>query len=58
MPLRPGLHVGARAERLESGDSAAFAGDIAHGYAVPDDAAVTARFALTVDEPDVGLDRS
>ncbi len=56
--MRPGLHVGARAERLESGDSAAFAGDIAHGYAVPDDAAVTARFALTVDEPDVGLDRS
>ena len=42
-----------RTERLAVGDSAAFAGDIAHGYATPADAAVPARFALTVFQPHV-----
>ncbi len=47
------LRVGDRTHRLEAGDSAAFAGDVAHGYATPADAATTARFALTVFQPDV-----
>lgn len=51
------LHVGDRTERLGRGDSATFPGDVAHGYAAPDDAATPARFALTVYEPDVGPDR-
>lgn len=51
------LHVGDRTERLGPGDSATFAGDVAHGYAAPDDAAAPAHFALTVYEPDVGPDR-
>ena len=48
------LRVGDRAERLTAGDSAAFAGDVAHGYAAPSDAATPSRFALTVFEPNVG----
>jgi transcriptional regulator with XRE-family HTH domain len=48
------LRVGDRTERLAAGDSAAFAGDVAHGYATPADAAVPTRFALTVFQPHVG----
>lgn len=48
------LRVGDRTERLGTGDSAAFAGDVVHGYAAPADAAAPARFALTVIQPDVG----
>src|SRR3954468_18490697 len=48
------LRVGDRTDRLESGDSAAFAGDVAHGYGTPADAVTAARFALTVFQPDVG----
>jgi quercetin dioxygenase-like cupin family protein len=48
------LQVGDRTERLSTGDSAAFAGDVAHGYATPADAVTPARFALTVFEPNVG----
>jgi transcriptional regulator with XRE-family HTH domain len=48
------LRVGDRTERLEAGDAAAFAGDVPHGYAVPDDAGGPARFALTVHQPSVG----
>ena len=47
------LRVGDRTERLTVGDSAAFAGDVAHGYATPADAAGPARFALTVFQPHV-----
>jgi transcriptional regulator with XRE-family HTH domain len=52
------LHVGDRTERLSVGDSAAFAGDVAHGYAAPGDATGPARFALTVFEPNVGGSRT
>ena len=52
------LRVGDRTERLETGDSAAFAGEVAHGYATPDDAARPARFALTVFQPHVTGSRS
>ena len=48
------LRVGDRTDRLEVGDSAAFDGDVAHGYAAPAGAATAARFALTVFQPDVG----
>jgi transcriptional regulator with XRE-family HTH domain len=48
------LRVGDRTERLRPGDSASFAGDVAHGYASPDDASAPARFALTVFQPHVG----
>ena len=48
------LRVGDRTERLQPGDSAAFAGDVAHGYAAPADAQAPARFALTVFQPSVG----
>src|SRR3954466_15581035 len=48
------LRVGDRTERLGAGDSASFAGDVAHGYASPDDASAPARFALTVFQPHVG----
>jgi transcriptional regulator with XRE-family HTH domain len=48
------LRVGDRTDRLEAGDSAAFAGDVAHGYATPADAEIAARFALTVFQPEVG----
>ncbi len=48
------LRVGDRIERLSAGDSAAFAGDVAHGYAAAPDATTPARFALTVFEPNVG----
>ena len=51
------LRVGDRTERLQAGDSAAFAGDIAHGYATPADASRAARFALTVFQPNVGTGR-
>jgi transcriptional regulator with XRE-family HTH domain len=51
---RVDLRVGDRTDRLEAGDSAAFAGDVAHGYATPADAETPARFALTVFQPDVG----
>jgi transcriptional regulator with XRE-family HTH domain len=51
---RVDLRVGDRTERLEAGDSAVFAGDAAHGYATPADAATPARFALTVFQPHVG----
>jgi transcriptional regulator with XRE-family HTH domain len=51
---RVDLRVGDRTDRLEAGDSAAFAGDAAHGYATPADAETAARFALTVFQPDVG----
>ncbi|GAB3192710.1 XRE family transcriptional regulator [Geodermatophilus arenarius] len=47
------LRVGDRTERLGSGDSAAFAGDVPHGYAAPADATGPARFTLTVFQPDV-----
>ena len=52
------LRVGDRTQRLEAGDSAAFAGDVAHGYATPADAATPARFALTVFQPHVGGGRT
>jgi transcriptional regulator with XRE-family HTH domain len=48
------LRVGDRTERLGVGDSVTFAGDLPHGYATPADAAVPARFALTVFQPQVG----
>ena len=51
------LRVGERTARLSAGDSAAFAGDVAQGYAAVADA-TTARFALTVFEPNVGGGRS
>jgi transcriptional regulator with XRE-family HTH domain len=51
------LRVGDRTERLCAGDSAAFGGDVAHGYAAPADATGPARFALTVFEPNVGGSR-
>lgn len=51
------LHVGDRTHRLQLGDSAAFAGDIAHGYAAPAEASQPARFALTVFQPGVGTGR-
>ena len=51
---RVDLRVGDRTDRLEVGDSAAFAGDVGHGYSTPADAATAARFALTVFQPDVG----
>jgi len=45
------LRVGERTERLGVGDSAAFAGDVPHGYAA---AGAPVRFALTVFQPRVG----
>ncbi len=48
------LQVGEVVERLVTGDSAAFAGDVVHGYAAVDGATVPARFALTVFQPHVG----
>jgi transcriptional regulator with XRE-family HTH domain len=51
------VRVGDRTDRLETGDSAAFAGDVAHGYATPADASRPARFALTVFQPNVGTGR-
>jgi len=47
------VRVGQHAEVLAVGDSAAFAGDQAHGYANASSARA-ARFALTVFEPGVG----
>ena len=51
------LRVGDSIERLGVGDSAAFAGNVAHGYATPVDAATPARFALTVFQPHVSRGR-
>lgn len=48
------LRVGDHTDRLAAGDSAAFAGDVVHGYATPADEAAPARFALTVFQPNVG----
>lgn len=51
------LHVGPEVHVLGSGDSAAFRGDVPHGYASPNDSpdgGRAARFALTVFEPHVG----
>jgi len=45
--------VGQHAEALGKGDSASFAGDLAHEY-VNADPGQLARFALTVFEPGVG----
>ena len=47
------LRVGQHAEVLATGDSASFAGDLAHEY-VNASSAQVARFALTVFEPAVG----
>ena len=47
------LRVGQHAEVLATGDSASFAGDLAHEY-VNAGSAQVARFALTVFEPTVG----
>lgn len=47
------LRVGQHAEVLGPGDSASFAGDLAHGY-VNASPARAARFALTVFEPGLG----
>lgn len=47
------LTVGALTERLSVGDSAQFAGDVAHGYANPASDGPAARFCLTVFEPQV-----
>src|SRR5438270_1176659 len=47
------LRVGQHAEVLATGDSASFAGDLAHEY-VNAGAAQAARFALTVFEPTAG----
>jgi transcriptional regulator with XRE-family HTH domain len=47
------LRVGRHAEVLATGDSASFAGDLAHEYVNADPTRV-ARFALTVFEPTVG----
>jgi transcriptional regulator with XRE-family HTH domain len=55
---RVDLRVGERVHRLEAGDSAAFAGDVAHSYATPADARTPARFALTVFQPHVGGGRT
>ena len=54
---RVDLRVGNRTEQLGVGDSAAFAGDVPHGYATPADATSAARFALTVFQPRVGGSR-
>ena len=48
------LRVGDRTDRLGPGDSAAFSGDVPHGYAAPADAPGPGRFALTVFQPHVG----
>jgi DNA-binding XRE family transcriptional regulator len=51
------LHVGSEIHVLAPGDSAAFRGDVPHGYANPnasENAGQAARFALTVFEPHVG----
>ena len=48
------LRIRNRDQRLRAGDSAAFAGDVVHGYSAPSDAATPVRFALTVFQPSVG----
>jgi transcriptional regulator with XRE-family HTH domain len=48
------LRVGTDVEHLERGDSATFAGDTPHGYAVPATATTSTRFVLTVFQPRVG----
>jgi transcriptional regulator with XRE-family HTH domain len=52
------LRVGDRTDRLGAGDSAAFAGDVPHGYAAAPGTTEPARFALTVFQPQVGTGRS
>ena len=52
------LRVGDCTERLQTGDSAAFVGEVTHSYATPDDATTPARFALTVFQPHVTGSRS
>jgi transcriptional regulator with XRE-family HTH domain len=47
------LTVGKQTQVLTVGDSAQFAGDVAHGYANPATDGPTARFCLTVFEPHV-----
>jgi quercetin dioxygenase-like cupin family protein len=47
------LRVGQHIELLAAGDSASFAGDLAHEY-INAGSAQVARFALTVFEPPVG----
>jgi transcriptional regulator with XRE-family HTH domain len=51
------LRVGDRTEQLGVGDSASFAGDVAHAYGTPEGATAPARFALTVFQPHVGSRR-
>ena len=48
------IYIGEDTHHLHIGDAAAFAGDVAHGYASPADATTAARFALTVFQPNVG----
>lgn len=48
------LHVGPRIETLESGDAAAYPGDLTHQYRCPAEAADPTRFVLSVMEPHVG----
>jgi transcriptional regulator with XRE-family HTH domain len=51
------IHVGSEVDVLGPGDSAAFRGDVPHGYVNPagsGNAGQAARFALTVFEPHVG----
>ena len=47
------LTVGERTDRLDTGDAAAFHGDVPHGYSNPPDATGPARFGLAVHQPDV-----
>lgn len=48
------LHVGPQVVLLEAGQSAAFRGDTAHGYANPARSGSATRFCLTVFQPQVG----
>lgn len=48
------LTVGEHTDRLDTGDAAAFHGDLPHGYANAADEAGPARFSLTVYQPHVG----
>lgn len=48
------LRVGPRVVLFEAGQSGAFRGDSAHGYAKPARSGSAARFCLTVFQPQVG----
>lgn len=48
------LRAGPRVVLLEAGQSAAFRGDTAHGYANPAGSGLAVRFCLTVFQPNVG----